>query len=108
MPTAPEIIEAIEKLDPSERAEVESWIAAHPSDEPPIQQTPGVCGGSACIRKTRIMVWLLEGLRRLGMSEAEILSEYPSLTASDLVNAWAYVARHPDEIDEEIARNEEA
>lgn len=73
-----------------------------------IEATPGVCGGDPRIAGTRIPVWGLEESRRLGMTEAEILVDYPSLTASDLVNAWAYVAAHRSEIDEQIAANEEA
>jgi uncharacterized protein (DUF433 family) len=56
---------------------------------PGIERTPGVCGGSARIRKFRIPVWLLEQMRRLGVTEADMLDAYPSLTAEDLVNAWA-------------------
>jgi uncharacterized protein (DUF433 family) len=29
-----------------------------------VQKTSGVCGGEACIRDTRIMVWLLVSLMR--------------------------------------------
>lgn len=54
-----------------------------------IESAPGVCGGDPCVANTRIPVWLLESLRRLGMPEAEILANYPSLRAADLVNAWA-------------------
>lgn len=75
---------------------------------PGIESTPGVCGGSARIRQTRIPVWLLEQMRRLGATEATLLDAYPSLTAEDLVNAWAYVRRHPGEIDLEIEENESA
>jgi uncharacterized protein (DUF433 family) len=38
----------------------------------------------------------------MGMREAEILSNYPTLRASDLINAWAYAALYPDEIAEEM------
>ena len=75
---------------------------------PGIDSHPGVCGGSACIARTRIPVWLLEVLRRQGLSEAGILDAYPSLRAQDLVNAWDYVRRHRDEIEREIRENEEA
>jgi hypothetical protein len=34
-------------------------------------------------------------------------SDYPTLTAQDLANAWAYVRSHRDEIEEEIEANEE-
>jgi uncharacterized protein (DUF433 family) len=74
---------------------------------PGIWSTPGVVGGDPCIRRTRIPVWGLEEARRLGASEADLLTDYPSLTAEDLANAWAYMAAHPDEIDRQIAEQEE-
>ena len=47
-------------------------------------------------------------IRRLGMSEAELLTNYPSLRAEDLVNAWAYVRAHREEIDRQIEEQESA
>ena len=38
-----------------------------------IESHPNVCGGEACIARTRIPVWVLEQARRLGTSEAELL-----------------------------------
>ena len=73
-----------------------------------IESTAGVCGGDPCVAGTRIMVWLLESYRRLGMTEAQLLDAYPALRAVDLVNAWAYVAAHPEEIERLIRENEEA
>jgi uncharacterized protein (DUF433 family) len=72
-----------------------------------IEATPGVCGGDPRIAGTRIPVWTLEQYRRLGLSEAQILGAFPGLRAADLVNAWAYVAGHPGEIDRQIRENEE-
>jgi len=37
-----------------------------------IQKTRRVMGGKACIRKTRILVWLLISYRRQGASKAHI------------------------------------
>ena len=71
-----------------------------------IEKTQGVCGGRACIRKTRIPVWVLENARRQGVSEADLLLNYPSLTAKDLANAWDYVSFHVEEIEKDIAENE--
>ena len=71
-----------------------------------IEKTPNVMGGSACIRQTRIPVWMLENARRQGVSEAELLLNYPVLTAKDLANAWDYVSLNPDEIEIEITENE--
>ena len=73
-----------------------------------IERHPGVVGGSACIRSTRIPVWLIEQARRLGTSEDQILAAYPSLRTEDLCNAWAYVWRHREEIDRDIDENERA
>jgi uncharacterized protein (DUF433 family) len=73
-----------------------------------IESTAGVCGGDPRIAGTRIPVWVLEQYRRLGMTEAQLLTSYPGLRAADLVNAWVYVAAHPDEIEEQIRENEEA
>ena len=71
-----------------------------------IEKTPNVMGGVACIRQTRIPVWMLENARRQGVSEAELLLNYPGLTAKDLANAWDYVNLRLDEIEIEIAENE--
>lgn len=83
-------------------------IPRNPGSTPPgIESTPGVCGGSACIARTRIPVWLLEQCRRLGFSQADLLADYPTLRAEDLDNAWNYIRDHGDEIQREIRRNEE-
>jgi uncharacterized protein (DUF433 family) len=73
-----------------------------------IIKTPGVCGGDACIGDTRIPVWSLVCDRRLGMSDARILESFPDLTASDLVNAWAYAKTHQEEIEQAIVENDRA
>lgn len=71
-----------------------------------ITKTPGVCGGDACIRGHRIPVWLLVGYHRLGKSDADLLGDYPTLTAADLQAAWEYAAANPEEIDDDIRTNE--
>ncbi len=53
-------------------------------------------------------MWILEQAKRLGTSEADLLSSYPSLRTEDLPNAWAYVGAHREEIDRQIRDNEEA
>jgi len=72
-----------------------------------ITKTPGVCGGKACIAGTRIAVWLLVEAQQLGISEAELLQDYPHISAADLVNAWAYADAHPEEIAATIRANNE-
>jgi uncharacterized protein (DUF433 family) len=73
-----------------------------------IESTAGVCGGDPRIAGTRIPVWTLEHYRRLGMTEAQILSAFPALRATDLVNAWSFVAGHLEEMSHQIRENEEA
>jgi len=73
-----------------------------------IQKTPGVIGGDACIRRTRIPVWLLVAYRELGRSDADLLDDYPGLTQTDLDSAWGYYAANPDEIRAAIRRQDEA
>jgi uncharacterized protein (DUF433 family) len=73
-----------------------------------IEATPGVCGGEPRIAGTRIPVRTLEQYRRLGLTEAQILGAFPGIRAADLVNAWAYVAAHPEEIERAIVEDEEA
>jgi uncharacterized protein (DUF433 family) len=75
-------------------------------DFPSVVSTPNVCGGSPRLIRTRIPIWLLQHLRQMGFSEANILASYPTLTAGDLVQAWGYVAAHKAEIDKEIEENE--
>ncbi|HEX8568162.1 MAG TPA: DUF433 domain-containing protein [Pyrinomonadaceae bacterium] len=83
------------------------WLVKDLGDDfPGIEARPEVCGGAACIVRTRIPVWVLENARRLGTSEADLLRDYPSLTAQDLANVWAYVRSHREEIEQAIAENE--
>jgi len=49
-----------------------------------IQKTPGVCGGDACIRSTRITVWGLASYRKLGLPDQRILKAIQGLTHSGL------------------------
>ena len=96
-------------LTPGEKAQVLQLVARDLGGAfPGIDQIPGVCGGDACIVRTRIPVWLLWQARRLGTSEADLLVSYPSLGAEDLANAWAYARAHLAEIEEQILENEAA
>jgi uncharacterized protein (DUF433 family) len=73
-----------------------------------IEKTPNVCGGSACISGTRITVWGLVEARRVGYSEADLLNSYPTLSATDLANAWVYAETFAEEISTEIQDNADA
>ena len=96
-------------LSKSEKARLLRRLASDFTDDwPGIEKNEGVAGGAACIVRTRIPVWTLESYRRKGWSEAQILSNYDSLRASDLVNAWAYADANKTEIDRAIETNEAA
>jgi uncharacterized protein (DUF433 family) len=78
-------------LSPGEKAQILKWVVRELGDAlPGIDSRPDVCGGEACIVRTRIPVRLLEQARRLGATEQALLAAYPSLRAGDPVNAWAY------------------
>jgi uncharacterized protein (DUF433 family) len=74
---------------------------------PGIESTPGVCGGSACIIRTRIPVWSLVASKKVGFTDEELLEDYPTLRKQDLLNAWNYYLTYPVEIDREIKENDE-
>jgi uncharacterized protein (DUF433 family) len=98
----------LQHLNRAEKAQLLQWLARDLGDAfPGIESVPGVCGGDAVVVRTRIPVWLLEQARRSGLNEAGILSAYPTLRAEDLANAWAYVRSHRDEVDAQIAANDD-
>jgi uncharacterized protein (DUF433 family) len=99
----------VSNMTRAEKAQVLQWVVRDLGDAfPGIESTEGVCGGEACIVRTRIPVWVLVQARRLGTSEADLLRSYPTLRAEDLANAWAYFRSHRDEIEQQIRENEEA
>lgn len=53
---------------------------------------PNVCHGQACIRGTRIMVWLI--LQYLGDGDTldDVLAAYPTLTREDVQACLQYAA----------------
>jgi len=42
----------------------------------------------------------------IGYSEADLLISYPSLSATDIANAWVYAEGFPDEIETDIQEND--
>ena len=53
---------------------------------------PEVCGGKPCIKGTRIWVSLVLDFLADGMTESELLAEYPQLAHEDVLAAIAYGA----------------
>jgi len=105
--TLNEAEQAIANLSESDKAQLLRWLEKEVKNGfAGIEKTENVMGGAACIRQTRIAVWMLEQARRQGVSEVDLLRNYPGLTAQDLVNAWDYANSHREEIENQIRENE--
>ena len=59
---------------------------------------PGKRGGRPCIRGMRISVYDIAGWFASGMSESEIIDDFPELTTDDIRAAMAYVANREHHI----------
>lgn len=73
-----------------------------------IRSTPGILGGDARIRDTRVPVWLLVAHKKWGQNDAEILAQYPGLNAADLLAAWDFYTANTERIEAERRANEDA
>ena len=105
--TLNEAEQAIANLSESDKAQLLRWLEKEVKNGfAGIEKNEDVMGGAACIRRTRIPVWLLEQARQQGVSEVGLLRNYPRLTANDLANAWDYVNSHQTEIKNAINANE--
>ncbi|MBM4030870.1 MAG: DUF433 domain-containing protein [Planctomycetes bacterium] len=62
-----------------------------------ISVNPEICGGTPCIRGTRVMVSVVLANLAAGLSREEILDSYPSLRPGDIDAALAYAAELVDE-----------
>lgn len=78
-----------------------SVIAEH------IEITPDVCGGKPRIAGHRIKVQdIVIWHEKMGMSPDEIVSQYPSITLSDVYAALAYYHDRFEEIRQQIQEDE--
>lgn len=62
-------------------------------EESRITLEPGKRSGQPCIRGLRITVWDVLGWLAAGMSESQILSDYPELELADFQAVFDYAAR---------------
>lgn len=72
-----------------------------------IERDPARCGGQAVVGGTRIRVGIVLGCYRQGMSVEEIVQQYPMLKPADVHDALAYAYDHLDEIEAEMAADDE-
>lgn len=61
-----------------------------------ISVDPEIMHGSPCVKGTRIPVWLVVSMLADGMSEKQILKEYPSLTKTTIKASLKYAAKMSD------------
>jgi uncharacterized protein (DUF433 family) len=73
-----------------------------------IEQDPTRCGGQPVVGGTRIRVGIILRCYRQGMSVEEIVQQYPSLKPADVHDALAYAYDHLDEIETDLAADDEA
>lgn len=73
-----------------------------------IEKDPARCGGQAVVAKTRIRVAAILVCYRQGMGVEEIVQQYPPLKPADVHDALAYAYDHIDEIEADLAADDEA
>jgi len=73
-----------------------------------IERDPARCGGQPVVASTRIRVATVLTAYRQGMSVEEIVQQYPSLRPADVHDALAYAYDHVEEIEADLAADEEA
>ena len=65
------------------------------------------CGGQAVVTGTRIRVCTILTCYRQGMTIEEIVQQYPPLKPADVHDALAYAYDHLDEIEADLANDDE-
>lgn len=73
-----------------------------------IVKEAGYCGGKAAIDNTRVRVNNVVWFHKEGLTPARILDHYPDLSLAQVHAALAYYYDHVDEIEAELAREDEA
>jgi uncharacterized protein (DUF433 family) len=64
-----------------------------------ITMEPGKRGGKPCVRGMRITVYEVLEMLAAGMSHAEIIKDFPSLTDEDILACLAYAAERERKVE---------
>lgn len=72
-----------------------------------IEKDPARCGGQPVVTGTRIRVATILVCYRQGMSVEEIVQQYGGLKPADVHDALAYAYDHLDEIEADLAADDE-
>lgn len=73
-----------------------------------IESNSARCGGQPVVVGTRIRVATILTCYRQGMRVEEIVQQYPGLRPADVHDALAYAYDHLDEIENDLAADDEA
>lgn len=73
-----------------------------------IEKDPARCGGRPVVAGTRVRVATILACYRQGMRVEEILQQYAHLKPADVHDALAYAYDHLDEIEADLAADDEA
>jgi len=79
----------LRRLGRASRARIDSWAVTR---ENLVVRDPAICHGQAVIGGTRVLVSIVLDALADGMTEPEILAEYPTLSVADIRTATAYGA----------------
>lgn len=72
-----------------------------------IENDPARCGGQPVVVNTRVRVATILSCYRDGMRVEEIVQQYPALKPADVHDALAYAYDHLDEIETDLAADDE-
>jgi uncharacterized protein (DUF433 family) len=72
-----------------------------------IEKVADRCGGRATVAGTRVRVITVLTCHREGMTVEEIVQQYPHLRPGDVHDALAYAYDHPEEMDADLAADDE-
>jgi uncharacterized protein (DUF433 family) len=72
-----------------------------------IEKDAARCGGQPVVLGTRIRVATILACYRQGMRVEEIVQDYPAIKPADVHDALAYAYDHMDEIEADLAADEE-
>ena len=73
-----------------------------------IERVPARCGGQPVVVGTRVRVATVLTCYRQGMRVEEIVQQYPHLKPADVHDALAYAYDHLEEIEADMAADDEA
>jgi uncharacterized protein (DUF433 family) len=98
----------VELVTPTPRANRQYRGTAVPKlDYRNVEKDPSRCGGQPVVAGTRIRVATVLGCYRQGMSVEEIVQQYANLKPADVHDALAYAYDHLEEIEADLAADDE-